>query len=182
MLPGFNSPAAGFDQPFELLSACHERVQRTLNLLGRLQNHLRDHGCDEQARSAAQDVLRYFDIAAPLHHEDEELHVFPPLMESGSEGTKGLVRVLQDDHLIMESKWQLARTVLLGVVRATPQTWQELTPAQSAALGSFTALYQDHIRNEEQLVYPAALAQLQPDALKAMGEDMMRRRGATPST
>ena len=31
--PLFHSPSAGFDAPFEMLSACHERVERTLRLL-----------------------------------------------------------------------------------------------------------------------------------------------------
>ncbi|RYF75253.1 MAG: hemerythrin domain-containing protein, partial [Comamonadaceae bacterium] len=76
-IPGFNAPGVGFEQPFAMLEACHERVQRTLALLGRLRGHVQAHGADEPARQAARDVLRYFDIAAPLHHEDEELHVFP---------------------------------------------------------------------------------------------------------
>lgn len=30
------SPVAGFEQPFDLMEACHERLQRTLGLLARL--------------------------------------------------------------------------------------------------------------------------------------------------
>ncbi|MEN9486198.1 MAG: hypothetical protein RJB37_4078, partial [Pseudomonadota bacterium] len=63
-LPGFASPAVGFDQPFEMLQACHERVERSLALLQRLVAHVRDHGHDTASRSAARDVLRYFDLAA----------------------------------------------------------------------------------------------------------------------
>ena len=35
-LPGLHAPAAGFDAPFALLDACHERVRRSLALLERL--------------------------------------------------------------------------------------------------------------------------------------------------
>ena len=35
-LPGFDAPAVGFEQPFEMLLACHDRVRRSLALLGRL--------------------------------------------------------------------------------------------------------------------------------------------------
>ena len=52
------SPSAGFDQPFEMLAACHERVQRMLALMTKLAAHLPAHGADEQARSAARDVMR----------------------------------------------------------------------------------------------------------------------------
>ena len=43
-LPGFHSPAIGFEQPFEMLSACHERVERTLALFERLVAHVRAQG------------------------------------------------------------------------------------------------------------------------------------------
>ena len=41
-LPGFNTPAVGFEQPFAMLEACHERVERTLTLLSRLRSYLRE--------------------------------------------------------------------------------------------------------------------------------------------
>ena len=34
-VPGWRAPGTGFDQPFEMLEACHERVQRMLALLAR---------------------------------------------------------------------------------------------------------------------------------------------------
>src|SRR5574343_1313138 len=108
-LPGFGAPAVGFDTPFEMLEACHERVQRSLDLLQRLQDYLRDHACDDSARQAARDVLRYFDIAAPLHHEDEELHVFPLLLARGAPSVVALVRQLQQDHVHMAADWAAAR-------------------------------------------------------------------------
>ena len=32
-LPGFSAPAASFDQPFEMMEACHDRVQRSHMIL-----------------------------------------------------------------------------------------------------------------------------------------------------
>jgi D-amino-acid dehydrogenase len=54
---------------FEVLDACHERIQRMLRRLQWLRVHLATMGCDDQARQAARDVLRYFDLAAPAHHD-----------------------------------------------------------------------------------------------------------------
>ena len=34
MLPGHSAPAAGFEEPFEMLATCHERVERMLALQG----------------------------------------------------------------------------------------------------------------------------------------------------
>ena len=52
------SPAVGFDEPFEMLTACHDRVRRGLDLLQRLHAHVLQHGVDDRARDAATDVLR----------------------------------------------------------------------------------------------------------------------------
>ncbi len=167
-------PAPGFEQPFEMLEACHERVQRMLALLQRLREHLPGHGADANARQAARDVMRYFDLAAPQHHRDEELHVFPPLLAQGDPATLVLVRRLQQDHLQMEVRWAAAREVLDAVASGAIDA---LTPGHEAALDAFARPYADHIAAEEQLAYPAAAALLDGEALTAIGEEMMRRRG-----
>ena len=110
MLPGFSAPAVGFDTPFEMLEACHERVERSLRLLTRLAEHLDRQGWDDPARRAASDVLRYFDVAAPLHHEDEERHVFPAALAAQDAAITAAVHRLQQDHQDMHRAWQAVRT------------------------------------------------------------------------
>lgn len=173
LLPG---SAAGFEQPFEMLEACHERVHRMLKLLVRLRAHLPGHGADQSARDAARDVMRYFDQAAPHHHRDEELHVFPPLLAQGDPETVALVRRLQQDHLDMEARWRDARRVLAAIHAGELQA---LGAADTAALDGFAGLYDGHIEAEEGLAYPAAVDLLDEAAQRAMGEEMMRRRGVT---
>src|SRR5439155_25395301 len=109
----FNAPpAAGFDQPFELLAGCHDRVRRSLVLLQRLVAHLRTHGADGDARPAAADVLRYFDVAGPQHHLDEETHVLPLLEASGDAALVEAARRLHDEHRQLDTQWQALRTQL----------------------------------------------------------------------
>ena len=168
------APAAGFEQPFEMLEACHERVQRMLALLARLREHLRGHGADTQAQQAARDVMRYFDQAAPQHHRDEELHVFPPLLARGEPDTVRVVTRLQQDHLRMESHWQAARELLARIAQGTVE---RLSDHEEATLEAFAGLYDDHLRAEEEIAYPAAQSLIDEDARAAMGEEMMRRRG-----
>lgn len=176
-LPGHASPDAGFESPFALLTACHERVHRMLRLLDRLQQHLADKGWDTQAAEAARDVMRYFDQAAPLHHEDEELHVFPPLLAQGDERVCAVVRQLQADHQTMEQVWPRARALLQGLAQTnTREAWAGWDAAALATLADFRGRYDEHIRLEEQLVYPATQAVLDEAALRAMGADMQNRR------
>lgn len=169
-----SAPAATFEQPFEMLAACHERVDRMLKLLARLREHLARNGADADARKAAQDVMRYFDQAAPQHHRDEELHVFPPLIAQGDPATLALVGRLQQDHLQMEARWTNAREVLASIAAGEIDA---LLPGQEGALEVFAGLYAGHIEAEEQLAYPAAQKLLDEKAIAAMGQEMMRRRG-----
>ncbi len=179
-VPGFHAPAAGMEAPFEMLAACHERVERMLALLARLQQHLIAEGRDESARQAARDVMRYFDIAAPLHHEDEELHVFPPLMTGPDDGLRTLVQRLIQDHRDMEMAWPAARSALQTIAEGLAADWAPLSPDQAGALNRFAALYGRHLKDEDHLAYPAARVALAADALQTMSQDMMRRRGVRP--
>lgn len=179
-LPGHRAPGAGFEAPFEMLDACHERVHRMLALLAKLQQHARVHGWSQQIGQAAVDVMRYFDQAAPHHHEDEERHVFPPLLAGTDTALHTIVQRLQQDHRDMDAAWAQVRVVLAGVCQPPPAGWTDFTPEQTALINHFASLYQRHIDDEDGIVYPAAQAQLAPDALLAMSEDMMRRRGVQP--
>lgn len=175
-VPGFHSPGAGFEAPFEMLGACHERVERMLALLARLQQHLLAHGLDDAARQAARDVMRYFDLAAPLHHQDEEIHVFPPLLAGPDTGLRAVVQRLLQDHRDMEAAWPAARKVLQAISDSPAAYWTPPDAGQTAALNRFAALYVRHLTDEDQLAYPAAQAALTDDALRAMSLDMMQRR------
>lgn len=180
LMPGHRAPAAGFEAPFEMLATCHDRVERMLALQKKLQQHLLDKGCDEPARQAARDVMRYFDLAAPLHHQDEELHVFPPLLAGPDAALRELVQRLMQDHRQMETAWVDARCTLQAIAGSLDSACLTLTPDQTAALEQFAALYRQHLDDENAIAYPAAEASLSPAALEAMSEDMMQRRGVAP--
>lgn len=168
---GFSSPAAGFDQPFEMLTACHERVQRSLGLLGRIVEHIDTHGHDAQSRVACADVQRYFDLAGPHHHEDEERHVFPVLRASGRPELEALAERLHADHLRMAEAWVGMRAALAAIERGH---W----PAGAAfdAVAPFAAAYRTHIEAENTLAYPHAAADIVGAARDAMGKEMASRR------
>jgi hemerythrin-like domain-containing protein len=175
-LPGHQSPGAGFEEPFEMLSACHERALRMLGLLARLREHLASVGWDASAAQAARDVMRYFDLAAPLHHEDEELHVFPVILADPASPLYDLVRRLQREHVAVAANWAVARLVLVRVCDAQPDTWQPLSASEQAALDRFVTLYEQHAEDEDRLVFPAARKQLNSPQTHAMGTEMMNRR------
>lgn len=178
--PGSHERAATFEQPFEMLSACHERVRRSLKLLLRLVEHVQAHGADERARDAVRDVLRYFNVAAPAHHEDEERHVVPALRASGNAEAMAAAQRLIDDHASIQAAWSELQA-LLDVVAAGAMP--DAAALQGAAQG-FADLHASHLALEDSIAFPHAmesLSQQGESAMLAMGREMAQRRGvATP--
>ncbi len=170
------SPAAGFDSPFEMLAACHERVARMLGLLQRLRAHLRSTGhADTPASEAARDIMRYFDLAAPHHHQDEERHIFAALREAGDARLAALADRLTGEHRAMHDAWLDVRPTLAEL---SAGRWAQ-TEAE-AVFGrwqAFHALYEAHARIEDEEAYPAARARLDAGQCRAIGEEMAQRRG-----
>lgn len=171
-IPLHRSPAAGFEQPFEMLQACHERVERMLRLMQRLRVHLLTQGHDEPVRQAAGDVMRYFDTAAPAHHEDEERHVFPALLAADLH--RETITRLQQEHLEMTALWPQVRALLQ---RVADGPWSPFSPDDEGVLERYARLYDWHIAAENELVYPAAQQHLDAAAQATMGQEMSRRRG-----
>lgn len=172
-VPGLHAPAAGFDQPFELLAACHDRVRQRLDLLARLIDHLAAHGPDAAAQSAAADVLRYFDVAAPLHHDDEERHLVPRLLASPDPAHHAAARQLLDGHVQIRQAWRQLSPLLTQL--AAPEH-----AARQDAATRFIALHAPHLQLEDELVYPAISQQLSAEEATTMGQEMAARRGVLP--
>jgi hemerythrin-like domain-containing protein len=166
-------PAAGFDQPFELLAACHERVRRSLDLLQRLVAHARQHGADDQAAGAARDVLRYFSIAAPLHHEDEERHLLPLLRASGEPALSQAADRMAADHQLFAIQWPPLAAMLQSLAEGRKPDLQTL----QAAADTFCQLHDSHLALEDELAFPRAAARIGEADRAAMSADMAARRG-----
>jgi hemerythrin-like domain-containing protein len=174
--PGFSTPAVGFDDPMAMLEACHERVRRSLDRLGRIAQRAARGHVDEAVREAARDVLRYFDVAAPHHHEDEERHVFPRVKSAcGDAALQDVVHTLERQHLELRALWATLRGPLEALANGRDDAVD--APARDVA-AQFIALYERHAAIEESVVFPVAVAQLAAGELVRIGGEMAARRGA----
>jgi hemerythrin-like domain-containing protein len=175
----FRTPAAGFDQPLELWHACHERVARMNNMLERLVTHLKKNRLDKHAGVTAASVRRYFDEAAPRHHEDEEIDLFPRLMEKlnalpaspATERIGAAIQRLQADHREMDAVWAALRGQLLKVEAGQPAQFDD------AQVSLFISRYRAHIEIEENEIAPALRKMLRAKDLREIGRAMAARRG-----
>ena len=173
--PGFHSPAAGFEAPLEMLSACHGRVESQCQTLQRLVPHLAAHGPDQAARETAQNVMRYFDTSARHHHADEEEDLFPLLLRSAPAALlaplRELVAVLLAQHRELEQSWGALRLQLEQVARGTVRA------LKSEEVERMAGLYRSHIAREEAELLPLAARILDVAALDSVGRAMRLRRG-----
>lgn len=171
----FRTPGAGFDQPVEMWLACHERVQRFAALLSRLAEHMREQGADEDAQVTAVSIRRYFNEAAPRHHEDEEVDMFPRLRERlGAESDKTVLDVLDQveaDHLQMAGLWKQLDQVLAAISRGEQATLEQ------PLIDRFATMYRHHIDAEERVLLPALKRVLKSNDWQAVGRAMAERRG-----
>lgn len=171
-----SEPAApSFDDPLGMLSACHGRIERHLATLERLQRHLPEHGADLDARAAARGILRYFDTAAPNHHADEEVSVFPRLLRARRADAEPLLAALARDHEAIAAKWRRLRPLLTGIAAGTRAN---LSARQVADIRS---AYLAHIAREERDLIPLAAATFDAATLAEIGGEMAARRGVDPN-
>jgi hemerythrin-like domain-containing protein len=158
-----------------MLSACHGRVNLQCATLRHLAPHLVEHGANDEARSAATNVIRYFDTSARHHHADEEEDLFPALIESmaGSDAVclREMIEGLTADHRSLETAWRGLRDVLERIVAG------ESAPLTSDDVEALVGLYQRHIQREEEELLPMAARLLSDDDLARIGRAMRKRRG-----
>ena len=152
-----------------LLRACHDKVRQFTTLLLRLRDHLREHGADPSAREAATAIRRYFTLAAPLHHQDEDDDLYPALLKLGDAQLASDIATLTAEHASLHALWLTVECWLAEV-----QVGQ-VPDVQASEIALFAQRYPAHAAAEETLVYPAA-DRLDLPTRQALAQAMSRRR------
>jgi pyridoxamine 5'-phosphate oxidase len=169
-------PGPSFDEPLEMLEACHERIQAQLSTLERMVPHLERNGCDAEARSAAQAVLRYFDTSGVWHHQDEEQDLFPLLRAraagQGRADIAAAIDELQREHETMDAQWKRLRERLVAIAAGQARL-------NSEEVARFVWLYRRHMDREGTAVLPFAKQALDSAQRAVLGERMAARRKTT---
>jgi pyridoxamine 5'-phosphate oxidase len=171
--------APDFDQPVAVLKHCHGRIRKQLATLEKLLAHLPEHGADQQARQAASAVLRYFEKAAHLHHDDEEQDLIPMLraVAQGEDAAtlQALAPVILQDHKDMDAMWQDLHEQLSAIADGSG------TQLSAGTVQRFAQRYLNHMEREESTMAPMALRLFDPQQMKQLGQAMQRRRGIEPA-
>ena len=172
-MPFRELPVASFDDPIEMLSLCHGRMQHSLDTLRRLEAFLGMRGPSGETASAAAAVLRYFDIAAPLHHQDEDEDVYPALRACVAEDDPLRLTLdeLHDEHKKLDELWAFLRVDLQAVAAG------ESVQLDGQLVRQFRDATQRHLAIEDSIVLPYAQRLLPADIRQRVGRAMAQRRG-----
>ena len=171
-------PDHGFDEPLQLLSDCHRRIEHFLEVLRAIAKQAHGGALDESQRAQLQSAVDYFTTAAPRHTADEEESLFPRLAAAAdAEARKALDTIdrLEGDHTAAAAHHEavdilVRRWIAEGAL--PPADVQDL----SGRLDVLGALYSAHIAVEDQELFPAAGRVLSSDDVQAIGREMAARR------
>lgn len=166
-----------FSEPTALLFDCHRRIEMFLGLLDAAAKTSDQSLTDEAARALAS-ALRYFREAAPKHTADEEESLFPRLrqiQQPEAQSTLGALEELERDH-----RWADQAHAEVDSLGAMYLSKGHLSKAETesfrAAVDGLLRMYSEHIRVEEEVVFPVAARVLSRPEQLSMGKEMAARR------
>lgn len=173
MIPiGQPGGGATLNAPIEHLGACHRRIEERLDTLERVVPFLTSQTDD--ALAAIASAFRFLDVSGGHHTADEEESFFPRLAAQLSGSESEFLRKLQDDHRRVESVYEELKACVSALPLPPPAVdvdrYSELTR-------TLTALYREHIRQEEARFPEIAHRILSESDLQAISAEMKRRRG-----
>jgi len=166
-------PESDFSNPLGLLSDCHRRIERFLEVLVRIHDERKGGELLREEKAALDTALTYFRNSAPKHTADEEESLFPRMRQANAgleclDKLEGDHQAANRDHETVES---LGRQWLTGPLS------DEQSRELAAALKRLVALYARHIAIEDNELFPLAAQVVPEDQLAAIGREMADRRG-----
>ena len=173
-------PDSGFDDPIGMLTDCHRSILRFVDVFAQVAQRSNGKMLEPDERAAVDAALRYFRESGPRHNQDEEESLFPRLQRlqgnaPADESASAEIGRLTADH-------ELAATLHAEVEQLYARWMRDgsLPAAEAAQLEAVSKklahLYRDHIRVEEEIVFPEAAKLLDRGDLAAMGAEFKARR------
>lgn len=169
-----SAAAPSFDEPLDMLYACHDKVRRFCDQLDALPAYIAEHGRNQAVINTITGIVRYFDLAGPAHHQDEEDELFPLILARQPDAAPKIEQLL-GEHGYLHSRWNAIRDDLLAYNAAT------LDSISADEVHEFARLYREHAQREEQWLFPTAAALINDSELADAGRRMAARRTLKPA-
>ena len=172
VMPGIREST---ERPIDLLLACHERMRRFAALAVRVAT-ITDAPANQLAE-AAHSIHRYFNVALPLHVQDEDLTLRPILLDTANAAVRRALDQMSEEHVDIDAallallpRWQL--------LAQHPEKVADEIPTLLAPSTALQLFLSEHLALEELLIFPfldSLGAEFQSRILKEM-----RARRAAP--
>jgi putative Hemerythrin HHE cation binding domain subfamily protein len=159
---------ASWNEPIEMLYACHGKVKRFCRQLTILPDYLAKNGCNQAVKNDVQQILNYFNQSAPLHHDDEEKDFFPLLVKYVPEAQKDIDE-LERQHVTLHDSWTKLSEQLQALLK------DERENIDVTLINHFVSSYDKHIALEEPL-FELGKQHLSELELREIGDIMSARR------
>lgn len=157
-----------WDEPIDMLYACHGKVKNFCRQLQLLPDYLDKNGVNQAVKNDVQQILNYFNQSAPLHHDDEEKDFFPALIKQRPEAQTE-VDLLEAQHIELHRNWDELSTQLVALLHG------EIQQIDRELIKRFVAGYDQHIAIEEPL-FELGREHLSQEELNSIGKIMADRR------
>ena len=165
----YKEPVSGFSDGLAVLTAYHEDfLQRGQQLL-QLVADLKEQGMNEEYANQCMEVYCHYQHATHLHHQDEELSLFPLLLGS-SALVDGMIERLMMDHEEIEDAWKVVAKQL-----KQPDKITNFDALQHYTI-VFEKLLREHLTREDEDFSPHAQAILNDKQRAEAGEKMADMR------
>lgn len=168
-------PDSGFDDPIGMLTDCHRRIEHFLQILCLVADKAAGRGMTDGETAAVEASLQYFRMGGQRHSADEEESLFPRLRTVCGGEKSGEIDGMEDDH-------QVARALHAGVEQFY-ESWMKSgllhkhdQEKLTSMMRQLERLYLQHIRIEEQVVFPLAAKVLDAETIAQMGAEFRARR------
>lgn len=169
--------AHDFSDPTGLMSDCHRRIEMFLGSLQRVAKGV-DRPLTNEAHAAFESALRYFNEAAPKHTADEEVSLFPRLRqidEPAVESAISTLDALEDDHRRADALHAEVHALGLRCLEQGHLSAGEAGRFRQA-VSDLASVYAEHIRIEDEIVFPVAKRILSDGDKSAIAKEMASRR------
>ena len=130
----------------------------------------------DEETAAVQAALQYFRLGGQRHNADEEESLFPRLRKADGGEELNDIQELESDHQDANRMHAKVEDLYEKWIRSGALAAQEREELLSDT-ERLKHLYSEHIRVEEQVVFPRAAKLLSAATISAIGQEFRARRG-----
>jgi hemerythrin-like domain-containing protein len=163
-----------FDRPIEALYICHSNILKRMERMEEMGEVLMRDGAAafDAQRETWLELSSFIRHSIPNHTADEENDLFPLLREGMGSEIEGLFA----DHREAEAREERLQMLIASLADGGLANRDEAVAELGGLAVGIAEFYRDHIRLENEEIFPRAAELLDETQLRTLGDEMRKRR------